>query len=43
MTLQKWLDYGWLRSHKSSEKEISDLLRIVDRDLQDATGDISSD
>ena len=43
MTLQKWLEYGWLRSHKSSKKEISDLLRIIDRDLQDAAGNISAD
>jgi len=43
MSLQKWLEYGWLHSHKSSRKEISDLLRIIDRDLQDAAGDISAD
>jgi hypothetical protein len=43
MSLQKWLEYGWLRSHQSSRKEISDLLRIIDRDLRDATGDISAD
>jgi hypothetical protein len=43
MSLQKWLEYGWLRSHNSSRKEISDLLRIIDRDLQDAIGDISAD
>ena len=43
MSLQKWLEYGWLRSHQSSRKETSDLLRIIDRDLQDATGDISAD
>jgi len=43
MTLQKWVEYGWLRSHKSSNKEIADLLRIIDRDLQDAAGEISSD
>jgi hypothetical protein len=43
MSLQKWLEYGWLRSYKSSKKEISDLLRIIDRDLQDAVGDISAD
>ena len=43
MSLQKWLECGWLRSHKSSRKEISDLLRIVDRDLRDAAGDISAD
>ena len=39
MSLQKWLEYGWLRSHKTSRKEISDLLRITDRDLLDAAGD----
>ncbi len=43
MSLQKWLEYGWLHSHKSSRKEISDLFRIIDRDLQDATVNISSD
>lgn len=43
MSLQKWVEYGWLRFHKSSKKEIADLLRIVDRDLQDASGDISAD
>jgi uncharacterized protein (UPF0332 family) len=43
MTLQKWLEYGWLRPHKSGKKEISELLRIIDRDLQDAAGDISTD
>ena len=43
MSLQKWLEYGWLRPHKTSRKEISDLLRITDRDLLDAAGDISAD
>jgi uncharacterized protein (UPF0332 family) len=43
MNLQKWLEYGWLSPHQSSRKEIADLLRIIDRDLQDAAGDISAD
>ena len=43
MSLQKWLEYGWLRPHQSSRKEIAGLLRIIDRDLQDAVGDISAD
>jgi len=43
MTLQKWIEYGWLRSHKSSQKEISGLFKIIDRDLQDAAGNISAD
>lgn len=36
MSLQKWAEYGWLRPHKSSRKEVADLFGIVDRDLEDA-------
>ena len=43
MSLRQWADNGWLRPHKTSAKEISDLLRIVERDLQDAAGSISAD
>ncbi len=43
MSLRNWLENGWLRPHKSSKKEVSDLLRIVDRDLNDAAGNISAD
>jgi uncharacterized protein (UPF0332 family) len=43
MSLKQWADNGWLRPHKTSAQEISDLLRIVERDLQDAAGSISSD
>jgi hypothetical protein len=43
MSLQQWAKNGWLRSHKSSAREIADLLGIVDRDLQDAEGKISAD
>ena len=43
MSLQEWLEYGWLHAHKSSKKEISDLFQIIDRDLQNAAGDISTD
>jgi len=43
MSLKQWADNGWLRPHKTSAKEISDLLRIVKRDLQDAAGSISAD
>jgi len=43
MSLQKWFEYGWLRPHQTSKKEISDLLRIIHRDLHDAAGDISAD
>ncbi len=43
MSLAQWAENGWLRLHVTSEKEISDLLKIVERDLQDAAGDISAD
>lgn len=44
MSLQKWAEHGWLRSHTTSRQEISDLLAIVDRDIADAkSGGISTD
>lgn len=42
MTLQNWANNGWLRRHKSSVQEIDDLLKIVERDLQDAQTDAVS-
>jgi len=36
MTLRKWVEYGWLRPHRSSREEIRGLLAIVDRDLASA-------
>lgn len=39
MTLPSWEANGWLRSHQTSRQEIADLLRIVERDLQDAVAD----
>lgn len=43
MTLKQWAENGWLRPHKTSQKEIDNLLRIIDRDLLDAKGEISLD
>lgn len=43
MSLKQWADNGWLKLHKTSAKEINNLLLIVERDLQDAEGSISSD
>ena len=43
MSLQQWATNGWLRPHKTSTQEISDLLSIVDRDLIDAEAGISPD
>jgi len=41
--LFKWIEYGWLRQHKTARQEIFDLLGIVDRDLSDAqTGRITT-
>jgi hypothetical protein len=36
MSLQKWLEFGWLRPHQTSRSEIAGLLAIVDRDLETA-------
>ncbi|OGW42855.1 MAG: hypothetical protein A2Y66_01480 [Nitrospirae bacterium RBG_13_41_22] len=43
MSLKQWADNGWLKPHRTSRKEIGSLLRIVERDLNDAQGDISAD
>ena len=43
MSLQSWLENGWLRYHQTSKKEIADLFRIIERDLRDAEGGISDD
>ena len=43
MTLKQWADNGWLRPHQTSAREIRDLLKIVERDLKDAEGGISTD
>jgi len=44
MSLQNWLENGWLRTHQTSKQEISNLLGIVNRDLADAQRqEISSD
>jgi hypothetical protein len=36
MTLKQWLENNWLRQHKTKPREITDLLQIVARDLEDA-------
>jgi hypothetical protein len=36
MTLKQWEANGWLKPHKTSRKEIGNLLAIVRRDLADA-------
>lgn len=36
MSLEKWVEYGWLRQEPTSPGEIRDLLGIVDRSLADS-------
>lgn len=36
MSLEKWVESGWLRAEPSSRDEIKNLLSIVARDLKDA-------
>jgi hypothetical protein len=43
MTLKQWERNGWLRRHQTSRAEIKNLLMIIDRDLEDALGNISDD
>lgn len=43
MSLDEWLKNGWLRSHKSSPEEITNLLEIIERDLKDASSKGLSD
>jgi len=43
MSLKQWADNGWLKTHRTSREEISHLLDIVERDLNDAQRDISTD
>jgi uncharacterized protein (UPF0332 family) len=43
MSLKDWAKNGWLRPHQTSAQEVAGLLSIVDRDLEDAQGEISAD
>jgi hypothetical protein len=43
MSLKQWAENRWILPHKTSPQEIADLLAIVERDLEDATHDISAD
>ncbi len=35
MSLQNWLNNGWLTEHRTSSQEIAALLAVADRDLSD--------
>ena len=36
MSLESWVEYGWLKPHKTSAQEVRNLFDIVKRDLEDA-------
>ena len=36
MSLEKWVEYGWLRREPTSPGEIKDLLGIVERSISDS-------
>ena len=43
MRLQQWKSNGWLQAHQTTPSQITDLLAIVDRDLEDSIRDLSPD
>ena len=43
MTLQHWLENKWLKPHRTNQREITGLLSIVDRDINDAGAALSAD
>ena len=43
MSLADWAKNGWLRTHKPSKEEITNLFEIVERDLKDASAKGISD
>jgi uncharacterized protein (UPF0332 family) len=44
MDLELWKNYGWLREHKTSAREVETNMALVERDLEDAAkNEISMD
>ena len=44
ISLFDWAKHGWLRPHRPTQQEISNLFEIVERDLKDVTApDLSDD
>lgn len=43
MSLQQWSKNGWLRPYATSRQQISGLLAIADRDLDDSARGLSND
>lgn len=44
MDLSDWCKFGWLKKHETDERELTNLLAIADRDIDDASaGGLSND
>ncbi len=43
MSLEKWVEYGWLKAEPTSRDEIQSLVTIIERDLKDAKVDAISE
>jgi hypothetical protein len=43
MSLHDWHKAVWLQPHQTSRQQVADLFAIVDRDLEDASRDLSPD
>ncbi len=43
MSLEQWLNNGWLKPHTTSKQEIANLLSIVKRDISDSATGLSDD
>lgn len=37
-SFQDWLEFGWLKAHKTSRQEIADLFAVADRDIAAVEG-----
>jgi hypothetical protein len=42
MSLEKWVEYGWLRRESTSSREIRDLLGVVERNYGADVGQVPS-
>ncbi len=44
MSLEQWVNNGWLKRHEPTKEEIEDLLSVVERDISDCLiSDLSTD
>ncbi|HNX74566.1 MAG TPA: hypothetical protein PLM07_09935 [Candidatus Rifleibacterium sp.] len=36
MSLETWLEFGWIKAHRTSKQEIDSLFAMIERDLKDS-------